>query len=160
MNLNFRTFGMINKDSANSAIASCPRDPNVVARYSKYTDNAASTAPPPATTCFPTIQVKTLPKTNVFFFLQVSYSSQIITPCIERGRIKIRRSIRYQDHQNWILRTYRCSQPTKAMKDGNNSNLSGQLIFIIRFQHNRFLFLFAPNLTARDKKTCLTTALI
>ena len=41
---------MTNNDSANSAIASCSRDPKVVARFSKYTDNAASTAPPPATT--------------------------------------------------------------------------------------------------------------
>ena len=36
--------------SANSAMASCSRDPSVVASISRYTDSAASTAPPPATT--------------------------------------------------------------------------------------------------------------
>jgi hypothetical protein len=30
-----KTFGMINKDSANSAIASCSREPRVVARFSR-----------------------------------------------------------------------------------------------------------------------------
>jgi hypothetical protein len=45
------TFGMIKRASANSAIASCSLEPRVVARYSKYTERAASTAPPPATTC-------------------------------------------------------------------------------------------------------------
>lgn len=48
-----RTFGIISKDSANSAIASCSLDPKVVARFSRYTDRAASTAPPPATTYIP-----------------------------------------------------------------------------------------------------------
>lgn len=44
------TFGIIKKDSANSAMANCSLDPKVVARFSRYTDRAASTAPPPATT--------------------------------------------------------------------------------------------------------------
>lgn len=35
---------MINSASANSAIANCSRDPKVVARCSRYTDNADSTA--------------------------------------------------------------------------------------------------------------------
>jgi hypothetical protein len=30
-----KTFGMINKDSANSAIANCSREPKVVARFSR-----------------------------------------------------------------------------------------------------------------------------
>lgn len=67
-NITDQTFGMINKDSANSAIASCSLDPRVVARFSRYTDNAASTAPPPATTCMTNIHVKytTYKKTTAY----------------------------------------------------------------------------------------------
>ena len=40
---------MTSKASENSAIASCSLEPKVLANSSRYTERAASTAPPPAT---------------------------------------------------------------------------------------------------------------
>jgi hypothetical protein len=45
-------FGIIYKASENSATASCSLEPRVLAKSSRYTDRATSTAPPPATTLF------------------------------------------------------------------------------------------------------------
>ena len=42
-------FGIIWSASENSAMASYSLDPNVLAKSSKYTESATSTAPPPAT---------------------------------------------------------------------------------------------------------------
>jgi len=41
--------GITSSDSANSAIASCSREPSVIAKFSRYTLSAVSTAPPPGT---------------------------------------------------------------------------------------------------------------
>jgi len=51
---------MMRKASANSATASCSHEPKVVARFSKYTDKAASIPPlsPHAITCHKTNENK------------------------------------------------------------------------------------------------------
>lgn len=67
------TFGITNKDSANSAMANCSRDPKVVARYSKYTDRAASTAPPPATTCTHQISKKLNTNKHACFYCCLAF---------------------------------------------------------------------------------------
>ncbi|KAH3660041.1 hypothetical protein OGAPHI_007246 [Ogataea philodendri] len=45
-----KVFGITSRAEANSAIASCSREPTVVAKFSKNMFKAHSTAPPPGTT--------------------------------------------------------------------------------------------------------------
>jgi hypothetical protein len=47
-----KVLGIIWSASENSAIASCSLEPKVLAKSSRYTERATSTAPPPATILF------------------------------------------------------------------------------------------------------------